>query len=127
MVDSLGPFVIRHGIDDLPLAKKTSFGGSEEWPIVVPAASPEEVELLVRMDRALRVAKKNRSESSKATSDSRFHVGWRHFDAVRDRLRSEAPQFAEPGKAVVENRLKAIKTLRDEVKFIQRWVPSLTR
>ena len=38
----------------------------------------------MRMDRALRVAKDDGSESSKATNDPRFHVGWRHFDAVRE-------------------------------------------
>ena len=64
---------------------------------------------------ALRVAKQDGSESSKATNDPRFHVGWRHFDAVREHLKSEVPQLAEPAKAVVENQLKSIKRLRRQV------------
>jgi len=113
-VDALSSFVIRHGIDDLPL-EHLSFGGRVEWNIPVPPAKPEEVELMVRMDRALRVAKDDGSESSKATNDPRFHVGWRHFDSERESLKSEAPQLAEPAKAVVENQLTSIKRLRDEV------------
>jgi hypothetical protein len=94
-VEALRSFVIRHGIDDLP-CEQSSFGGRADWNIVVPPAKPEELELMVRMDRALHVAKDDGSESSKATNDPRFHVGWRHFDAVRERLKSEAPQLAEP-------------------------------
>ena len=113
-VDALSSFVIRHGIDDLP-GEQTSFGAREDWNIDVPPAKPEELELMLRMDRALRVAKDDGSESSKATNDPRFHVGWRHFDAVERALKSEAPQLAEPAKAVVENQLKSIKRLREEV------------
>ena len=113
-VDALSSFVIRHGIDDLELEQQ-SFGERKDWDIDVPAANPEELELVVRMDRALRVAKQDGSESSKATNDPRFHVGWRHFDAVRGHLKSEVPLFAEPARAVVENQLKAIKQLRAHV------------
>ncbi len=113
-VDALSSFVIRHGIDDLTL-EQPSFGERKDWDIDVPPATPEELELMVRMDRALRVAKQDGSESSKATNDPRFHVGWRHFDAVREHLKSEAPQLAEPAKAVVENQLKSIEQLREQV------------
>lgn len=113
-VVALSTFVIRHGIDDLT-DEQASFGDRADWDIDVPPAKPEELELTVRMDRALRVAKQDGSESSKATNDPRFHVGWRHFDAVRENLKSEAPQFAEPAKAVVENQLKSIKRLREVV------------
>ena len=113
-VDALSSFVIRHGIDDLTL-EQPSFGERADWDIDVPPATPEELELMVRMDRALRVAKQDGSDSSKATNDPRFHVGWRHFDAVRQHLRSEVPQFAEPARAVVEHQLTAIKRLREHV------------
>ncbi len=113
-VEALSLFVIRHGIDDLP-DEQSSFGSHEDWPIDVPPAKSEELELMVRMDRMLRVANDVGSESSKTTNDPRFHVGWRHFDAEREHLKSEAPRFAEPAKAVVENQLAAIKKLRGEV------------
>jgi hypothetical protein len=114
-VENLSPFVIRHGIDDLQHEQKF-FGRYEEWNIKVHPARPEELELLMRMDRALRV-KDGSTESSKATNDPRFHVGWQYFDAERERLKSESWLLAEPAKAVVENQLKSIKRLRDEVKI----------
>jgi len=90
-VDALRSFVIRHGIDDLPCERK-SFGDQKDWNIAVPPASSDEVELMLRMDRALRVAKGHGCESSGATNDPRFHVGWRHFDAERARLKKrDAP------------------------------------
>lgn len=113
-VEALSLFVIRHGVDDLP-DEQSSFGSYENWPINVPSAKSEELELMMRMDRMLRVANDVGSESSKTTNDPRFHVGWRHFDAKREHLRSEAPRLAEPAKAVVENQLAAIKKLRGEV------------
>jgi hypothetical protein len=113
-VDALSSFVIRHGIDDLT-DEQSTFGSCADWNIDVPPARPEELELMVRMDRALRVTKQNGSQSSNATNDPRFHVGWRHFDAIREHLKSEMPQLGEPAEAVVENQLKAIKRLRAEV------------
>jgi len=71
---------------------------------------------MVRMDRALRVAKDDDSESSKATNDPRFHVGWRHFQTERANLKNKATRFAEPAKAVVENHLKSINEVREKVR-----------
>jgi hypothetical protein len=113
-VGAIAPIVIRHGIDDLP-REQESFGGQTEWNINVPQARPEELELLMRMDRALRVAKGHGTWSSRASNDPRFHVGWRHLDSVREALKSEAPHFAEPARAVVEHQLQAIKGLRATV------------
>jgi ERCC4-related helicase len=113
-VNAISSFVIRHAIDDLP-REQTSFGSREDWNIVVPPAKPVELELIIRMDRALHVAKSDGYESSKATHDPRFHVGWRHFDAATERLKSEVPLLTEPAKAVVENQLKCMKRLRSEV------------
>jgi len=113
-VKAISEFVIRHGIDDLP-REQESFGIQEDWIIDVPPASPEELELMVRMDRTLRVAKDHGSESSKATNDPRFHVGWKHFDEVRAKLKEQSLGFAEPLKTLVENQLNSIKQLRDKV------------
>ncbi len=127
-VEALSTFVIRHGIDDLP-REQASFGARADWNIIVPPANDKEVELLLRMDRVLRVTKGEGSESSNATNDARFHVGWRHFDRVRENLKRELPRLAEPTKAVIEDHLKVIKRLRGRGKweFIQRWQPSLTQ
>lgn len=110
-VEALAGFVIRHGIDDLP-AEQASFGTRADWNFPVPAANLEEVELIVRMDRALRVARSEGSESLRATNDPRFHVGWRHFDEVSEKLKGRTPQLAEPARAVVEGQLAAMRQLR---------------
>jgi hypothetical protein len=113
-VEALSSFVIRHGIADLPREQK-SFGGQEDWSIVVPPANPEELELMLRMDRALRVADDEGSQSSKTTNDPRFHVGWRYFDEVTGDLKNETQRLAEPARAIVGSQLKAIKRLRSKV------------
>ena len=114
-VEALRPFVIRHGIDDLP-NEQVSFGGRADWNITVPAATDEEVELMLRMDRALRIAKTDGLGWSHATNDPRFHVGWRHFDAVRNELKSDVLHLTAPAKSLVEHLITAIKSLRGEVK-----------
>ena len=113
-VDALSCFVIRHGVDDLP-TEQVSIGSRAEWKIAVPTANSGELELMLRMDRARRVAKDDHTHSSKTTNDPRFHVGWRHFDEVREHLKSKVPQLGEPAGAVVEGNLRAIKLLRDQV------------
>jgi hypothetical protein len=113
-VDALRPFVIRHGIDDLP-REQISFGRREDWNIVVPEAKPEEIELMLRMDRTLRVVKHGGSESLKATNDPRFHVGWRHFDTVREGLKNNVSRFDETTKAMLDGHLKSMKRLRENV------------
>lgn len=113
-VEALSSFVIRHGIDDLP-HEKSSFGIQENWRIDVPEASQEELELMLRMDRALRIAKKEGTESVRATNDPRFHVGWRHFDAEIERLKKDVPLLSAEVKPLVEKQITAIKPLRSIV------------
>jgi len=114
-VKAISPFVIRHGIDDLP-KEHVAFGDCDELKINVPAARDEEVELMLRMERAISVAKKEGgAEVTKVTNDPRFHVGWRHFDSVRENLERVGPKLAEPVKALVENQVKSIKRLRGKV------------
>jgi hypothetical protein len=70
---------------------------------------------MLRMDRALRIAKNGSGSRSRATDDPRFHVGWRHLDAVREALKGEVPRLAEPSRALVENHLTAMRRLRGRV------------
>lgn len=113
-VEALRSFVIRHGIDDLP-REQNSFGVRQDWNIEVPQASNQEIELMLRMDRALRLAKDHGYASAKATNDPRFHIGWRHFDQVRNDLKRATPHLAEPAKALVENQLRSMRQLRNVV------------
>ena len=105
-VDALSPFVIRHGIDDLKGEQK-AFGLHKDWNIHVAPASAKEVELMLRMDRALRIDK-TETRSSKLTNDPRFHVGWRHYDIVREDLENRTES------QVVEHHLNAIANLRNK-------------
>jgi ERCC4-related helicase len=53
----LPDYVVRHTVDDLKPEERTVFGrGRTSWSIPVPHATPEELALLVRADRILRLA-----------------------------------------------------------------------
>lgn len=116
-VDALSPFVIRHSIEDLPRERK-SFGICEDWDVPVPTAKTQELELMLRMDRALRLRKNQPAISQRATNDPRFHVGWQHFDERREQLGREAQgkQIAQPAQAVVAQHLRSIDRLRATVR-----------
>jgi|GEM_PF-989942 len=111
VVDAIRMYVIRHGVDDLPKEKK-AFGDWKVWPIKVAPANSAELELMLRMDRALRVANGAGATSSKATNDARFHVGWQHLDERRDVLKDDMPQLSQPAAQIVKQHLKAIASLR---------------
>ncbi|MBB5045952.1 hypothetical protein HNR60_000687 [Rhodopseudomonas rhenobacensis] len=114
-VEAMAKFVIRHSVDDLP-AEQHWFGDRDDWSIPVPPAKPSEEELILRMDRALRVASQEGAITGGARNDPRFHVGWRHFDDVSRELHLESvPLLAEPAKSVVSNHLAAVEQLRKEV------------
>lgn len=114
-VEALSRFVIRHSVDDLKGEQK-SFGEFEYWPIKVKEAAADEVEVMLRMDRSLRLEKRNGSESlSKITNDPRFHVGWRHFDAETERLSKDHQDQDSAASKVISDNVKQIKKLRTEV------------
>jgi hypothetical protein len=84
-VAALSRYVIRHGVDGLP-RERTAFGERTDWQIDVPEAKAAELEVMLRMDRALRLARLTDEGSRTQTNDARFHVGWRHLDRVRQEL-----------------------------------------
>ncbi|RKH05024.1 DEAD/DEAH box helicase [Corallococcus sp. CA053C] len=76
-IEAIAPYVIRHGIDDLPTSERSHFGKvGTPWSIDVPAADEGALELLLRADRLLRLTRDERRER---TNDPRFHVGWKHL------------------------------------------------
>jgi hypothetical protein len=95
-IDKLRPYLIRHGIDDLPGEQKY-FGdvSAKHWEIATPPASAEEIKLLLRMDRLLQLAPKRKGERR---NDPRFHIGWQHvgteLDRAEDRAKGHADQAA---------------------------------
>ena len=113
-IEALSPFVIRHGIEDLP-RERSAFGASADWSMHVPSASDRELELILRMDRALRlVAKRDDRAASKATNDARFHVGWRHFDQKQAELEPLASD-SDVCSRVISRHTAKMKQLRREV------------
>ena len=115
VVNALSRFVIRHSVDDLKGEQKC-FGEFENWPIKVKEAEADEVEVMLRMVRSLRLEKRNGSESSsKITNDPRFHVGWRHFDAEGARLSKDHQNLESSASKVISDNVKQIKKLRTKV------------
>lgn len=115
-IDSISHYVIRHSIDDLPKEHKT-LGVCEEWKFDEPAprATADELELLLRMDRMLRVAKVSGTELARATNDARFHVGWQHFDSEINVMDGKVISLGEPEQSLIKKQLLEIKKLRGEV------------
>jgi len=113
-IAAIQPFVVRHGIDDLP-REQSAFGGRADWAINVPMANAKELELMIRMDRVLRVRNSHGTESSNVTNDPRFHVGWRYFDQVREKIKDEVAKLDEPHKDIVASYLRTIKKQRKDV------------
>lgn len=95
-IEELRDYVIRHGIDDINEAERDHFGAVEPAPWTIPTApaSQEEIELLLRMDRILKLAPERKGERR---NDPRFHIGWQHvakqLEAAADR-ESDAPDHA---------------------------------
>lgn len=113
-ITALQPFVIRHGIDDLPKEHK-AFGEWEFWRTTVKHASDEEVELVLRMDRTLRLLKDHVAGRSDRTNDPRFHVGWQHFDQEVDATERCLTQVPTAIQVVLASHVKAIRKLRNDV------------
>ena len=90
-ITALRRYVIRHGIDDLPKEHK-AFGAWGFWPTPIPHASLNEVELILRMDRTLRLLKDYGGRSER-TNDPRFHVGWQHLDQELEAAAACLPSF----------------------------------
>lgn len=94
-IEALQPYVIRHGIDDLSLAERKHFGaiGSAPWEIKTANASEEELKLLLRMDRLMKLAPERKGERR---NDPRFHIGWEHVGFELDRMKSRVEAGLDP-------------------------------
>lgn len=96
-MEVLSPYVIRHGISDLTQGERVHFGEvGASWPIQVPAADELSLELLLRVDRLLRLTREDKRER---TNDPRFHVGW-------DQLSAEVARVGELTKGDTEQVVK---------------------
>ncbi len=113
-IDAIQKQVVRHSIDDLP-DEKASLGMCEEWKLADTHASADELELLLRMDRLLRIAKDAGMDTRGATNDARFHVCWQHYDETLAGLVEPIKALREPKKSLMASHLRHIKKLRKVV------------
>jgi hypothetical protein len=108
-IDELQPYLIRHGIDDLSAAERKHFGtvGTSRWEIATPPATPEDLQLLLRMDRLLQLTPERKGERR---NDPRFHIGWQHVGTELERAAERVS--ADADHAVLRHVKMAKKSLR---------------
>jgi hypothetical protein len=111
---AIQPFVIRHGIDQLP-DEYEAFGGRQDWAIEVPSASADELLAMIRMDRLLRILKQGGFPIKGATNDPRFHVGWKYFDSVCNDVAKDIERLDSPLQEVAREHYAALIRLRASV------------
>ena len=105
-IEELQPYLIRHGITDLPAAERAHFGAVDAgpWEIAGASATEEDLELLLRMDRLLQLTPERRGERR---NDPRFHIGWQHLGTELDRATERSRTDADPA---VRRHIKAATT-----------------
>jgi ERCC4-related helicase len=93
-IETLQPYLIRHGVDDLSKPERKHFGEicDTQWEIATPLASEDEIKLLLRMDRLLQLAPERRG---KRRNDPRFHIGWQHVGTELDQVGERANEHAD--------------------------------
>lgn len=106
-VGAIRPFVIRHGVEDLPEHEQQSFGVvDQDWGACAAEPPPELLEAMLRTDRALALGRKNGAWSKKRTNDPRHHVGSNQLEQDLDQLLShQDPDDSEHQYAVAHARV----------------------
>ena len=75
-VEAIRPFVIRHGVEDLPAREQAAFGKvDQEWEQCAEEPPVELLEAMLRTDRALALGRRSGAWAKRRTNDPRHHVG----------------------------------------------------
>lgn len=115
-IKPLSRFAIRHGIDELEKSEQKWFGKDDDWVIEVPAANSDEIEMLLRIDRALRLAKRDSPTlQNNRTNDARFHVARRHFEVALGELSKTHGNSETANTQVINHQTAQIQTIRSKV------------
>lgn len=99
-IESLKKWVIRHSVEELSPSERKYFGRQDDsWDLKVRDADHDTLEVLLRSDRMLRLAKTEGLIAQERTNDPRFHVGWNHLRTeltrVEDSLNAVKVPFIE--------------------------------
>jgi len=85
-INRLKHYVIRHGIDDLLESERKHFGEvGSAWGIETRAASDDELKLLLRVDRLMKLTP---GEHGAPRNDPRFHIGWQQVSVTLKEIES---------------------------------------
>jgi ERCC4-related helicase len=115
-VRSLRKWVIRHSVEELSADERAYFGRQDDtWDLNVRDADRKTLEILLRSDRMLRLAKAEGLIAHERTNDPRFHVGWNHLRTeltrVEDGLNTAKVQFTEQsdGRGLISLHTKSVR------------------
>lgn len=112
-IEELQPYLIRHDVADLLAADRRHFGvvDAGSWEIRAPAATREDIGLLLRIDRLLQLTAERAGERR---NDPRFHVGWQHvatvLEAIEERSRGDSDPVVLQHAQAARNALSARRT-----------------
>jgi hypothetical protein len=123
-IEQLQAFLIRHGVDDLSAPERVHFGvvSTSRWEIATPPATPEDLQLLLRMDRLLQLAPERHGERR---NDPRFHIGWQHVGAELERA-AERAAAAEMDRVVDRHISKARTSLSSRRRSLHPKIASVS-
>jgi hypothetical protein len=114
-IEAIGPYVIRHGVATLPDDEQGLFGDTEVLPFESRAATPRQLEILMRADRIFMLGKRTRAWSMTRTNDPRFHVGWRQLQKDLDTVDTDGTQAPDEREAQQRHIQRARALLSKEV------------
>lgn len=81
-VEAMRPFVIRHGINDLPAGERSAFGAIDDTADADGPIVPDDLlEAMIRTDRALALGRECQAWSRRRRNDPRYHVATGKLEA----------------------------------------------
>ena len=124
VIESISPYVIRSALSETEKELYEHRSGVDgcmekgmEWVLKVDHAGERQLEILLRMDRLLALAKRSGLWAKQRTNDARYHVGWQKLIADLNVLASKGKKLA--CNAECAGHLRALKRLlKDETSHL---------
>jgi hypothetical protein len=104
-VEAMRPFVIRHGVEDLPAVERRAFGKVDDRNgVEATVVSDELLEAMLRTDRALALGRQCKAWSMKRLNDPRYHVAAGKLESDLAELLESVALQTDDDAAVVARR-----------------------